>query len=216
MNYPDFIELPFIRETNPPKGFDNCDQYPESLPRYFIEHYTKEKDKIFDPFMGFGTTARVAEEMERIPYGIEADGARHALAAAALEHWQNILHADSADMLQYPWPKMDFCVTSPPYMRTYEQWNPLYGGHPGYKGYDAYLQRLGYIFGQVKQRMKKKALIVVQADNLQKPRKSYTPLVRDFSTVISEHFKPEAEVIVRWTNPQDDYSHTHCLVFKNA
>ncbi len=212
----DFIELPFIRESKPPEGHDNCDQYPESLPRYFIETYTKPKAKVFDPFLGFGTTARVAEELGRIPYGIEADGARFALAAGCLTNWQNIIHADSADMMDYTLPKMDFCITSPPYMPCHHKWNPLYGGHPGYQGYDAYLERLGFIFKQVKHVMKKNALVVVQADNLMRARRPYTPLVRDISLAVSQSFRPEAEIIVKW-NPANDYGlFTHCLVFKTV
>lgn len=216
MIYEDYVELPFIRESEPPSGYANQDQYPESLPRYFIEKYSKPDQKVFDPFLGFGTTASVTEELGRIPFGIEADGARFAWAAGKLEHWQNIVHADSADMMQHKWPKMDLCMTSPPWMPIYEKWNPLYGGHPGYKGYTCYLERLGYIFKQVKQVMKKKSLIVVHVQNLQSPRRAFTPLVKDYSVLLLEIYRFEAEVIVKW-NPEDDYgAYTHCLVFKNS
>lgn len=216
MIYEDFITLPFERESEPPRGFANQDQYPESIPRYFIETYTSPKDKVFDPFLGFGTSASVAEELGRIPYGIEADGARFAWAAGKLEHWQNIMHADSADMMERNWPKMDFCMTSPPWMPLYEKWNPLYGGHPGYKGYDCYIERLGYIFKQIKRVMKKNALVVVHVQNLQFDRRPYTPLVRDYSQVISQSFKPVAEVIVKWDPALDYGAFTYCLIFKNA
>ncbi len=217
MIYEDYIELPFIREAEPPTGYANQDQYPESLPRYFIETYTKPKDKVFDPFVGFGTTASVAEELDRIPYGIEADGARFAWAAGKLEHWQNMIHADSADMMEYKLPKMDFCVTSPPWMPAHEKWNPLYGGHPGYKGYDVYLERMAFIFKQVKRVMKKKSLLVVHVQNLQHPRRSFTPLVRDYSNFLSDIFKFESDVIIKWAPADDDYGkYTHCLIFKTV
>ena len=62
--------------------------------------------------------------------------------------------------------------------------------------------------------MKRHALVVVQADNLQGRR--YTPLVRDISTAVSHALRPEAEIIVRWTQAKPDYPHTHCLVFKKT
>lgn len=216
MLYDYFVTLPFVREAEPPTGYANQDQYPESLPRYFIETYTKPKDKVFDPFLGFGTTASVAEELNRVPYGIEADGSRFAWSAGKLEHWQNIVHADSADMMEHKWPKMDFCVTSPPWMPIHEKWNPLYGGHPGHQGYEAYLERMEFIFKQIKRVMKKNALVVVHVENIQYARRAYTPLVRDYSNLISKSFRPEAEVIVKW-NPSADYGpFTHCLIFKNS
>ena len=109
-------------------------------------------------------------------------------------------------------------MTSPPYMVSDGDWNPLYSGDPEYNGYAAYLKRLEYIFGQVSTIMKKDALVIVQADNIQ--QKSYTPLVRDFHHHISKSLLPQAEIIVRWTGEKPeyhkDYHHTHCLVFKKA
>ena len=216
MSYPSLIELPFQTVQNTPPDEDNSDQYPQSLVQYFLEHHTKKGAKVFDPFLGFGTTAFVAEEMGRVPYGIEADGQRFEWAAGQLEHWQNIRHGDAADAASYGFPKMDFCITSPPYMPCDTKWNPLYRGDPKYAGYDLYLERLGFIFEQIATLMKRGALVVVQADNVLGKR--YTPLVRDFSAKISKHLRPEAEIIVRWSGempaPHKDYTHTHCLVFK--
>ncbi len=212
MTFPAFIELPFDIERPGPAGVEWSDKYPESLVRYFLKTHTQKKDRVFDPFLGFGTTAFVAEELGRIPYGIEADRDRFEWAAGQLDHWQNVTHGDAADIATLGVPKMDFCITSPPYMPCHHKWNPLFGGDPKQAGYDAYLKRLGFIFKQVAGVMKRQALVVVQADNLQGRR--YTPLVRDFSNAISTALRPEAEIIVRWTNGQPDYPHTHCLVFK--
>ncbi len=194
MPYPSFLELPFTTDHNAPMDAENCDQYPESLVRYFLKNYTKKGDKIFDPFIGFGTTAFVAENIERIPYGVEADGERFEWAAGQLEHWQNIIHGDAADIPSYNFPKMDFCITSPPYMPCDEEWNPLYSGDPEYAGYDTYLERIGFIFEQISNTMKKNSLIIVQSDNLQ--GKTYTPLVRDIHYQISKSLKPQAEIMI--------------------
>ncbi len=46
--------------------------FPESLPEWFIKLFTKEYDWVLDPFMGSGTTVRVAQRMRRNSIGIES------------------------------------------------------------------------------------------------------------------------------------------------
>ena len=214
MNYPALIQLPFMRENAvAPKDSDQ-DKYPESFPRYFIEHFTKKKDKVFDPFMGHGTTAFVCEELGRIPYGIEADPERHEWAAGQCAHWQNIRCGDAGDAGEMGFPKMDFCVTSPPFMAINHAWNPLYCGDKIYAGYGRYLARMAEIFAGLKPLMKRGAHVVVHADNVS-GKTAYTPLVRDFSLLISESFKPVGETIIEWQNAPEDYPLTHALIFKN-
>lgn len=215
MAVPDFIELPFTQDFAAPADHDSSDQYPSSLVRYFIAEFTKKKHRVFDPFIGFGTTALVAEDMERVPFGVEADGQRFEWSAGQLEHWQNIMHGDSAELADFGFPQMDFCITSPPWMPMHEKWNPLYGGDPEFAGYDVYLTRMGEVFAAVRGVMKKNATMVVHVSNLSH-KKSFTPLVRDMGSVVSESFKPVGEVVVRWDSASDEHSHTHCLVFKAA
>jgi len=215
MQYPDFITLPYIQEYAAQHGEDASDQYPSALPRHFIEAYTKPKQRVFDPFMGFGTSAFVAEDLGRVPYGVEADGERFEWSAGQLEGWQNIICGDAAEIGTYDFPMMDFCITSPPFIPMHEKWNPLYGGDPEYAGYDAYLARMAEIFAAVKGVMKHNALIVVHVDNIAH-KKSFTPLVRDMSLAVSRSFKPQADVIIKWEDAPDGYALTHCLVFKNA
>jgi len=45
--------------------------FPEWLPEFFINLFTDEGDVILDPFLGSGTTFRVAQRMNRVPVGIE-------------------------------------------------------------------------------------------------------------------------------------------------
>ena len=45
--------------------------FPEDLPEWFIKLFTKKGDCVLDPFMGSGTTAFVAQRLERNAIGIE-------------------------------------------------------------------------------------------------------------------------------------------------
>jgi DNA modification methylase len=45
--------------------------FPEALPEWFIKLFTKEGDWILDPFMGSGTTTRVANRLKRNSIGID-------------------------------------------------------------------------------------------------------------------------------------------------
>ncbi len=45
--------------------------FPEELPKWFINLFTKENDLVLDPFLGSGTTSEVAQSMMRNSIGIE-------------------------------------------------------------------------------------------------------------------------------------------------
>lgn len=207
-----FVTLAYALEREPPPFEGNDIKYPETLVRHFLKEFTKPGDKVFDPFAGLGTTLFVAEEMRRIPFGVEHDARRHQWVAGQLEHWPNHVHGDSAELASYGFPKMDFCMTSPPFMPRHHKWNPLCAGNPANAGYDRYLGRMARVYRQLARIMKRNARIVVQADNV--PGKTFTPLVRDLSTTIGEVLRLEAEIVVAWEGGRDDYRHTHCLVFK--
>lgn len=45
--------------------------FPEALPEWFVKLFTKEGDTVLDPFMGSGTTLRVAQRLARNAIGID-------------------------------------------------------------------------------------------------------------------------------------------------
>jgi DNA modification methylase len=45
--------------------------FPEALPEWFIKLFTQAGDTVLDPFMGSGTTIKVAKQMQRCGIGIE-------------------------------------------------------------------------------------------------------------------------------------------------
>lgn len=188
-------------------------KYPESLVRYFLKKYTKPGDKVFDPFAGLGTTLVVAEEMNRIPYGIEKDRKRYDWVTRQLQNKDNFILGDALNMTEYDFPKFDFSMTSPPYMPKHHKWNPLYAGDTKYAGYDNYLKALGKIYRDLAKFMKKGAYVVVQVDNLR--GKVYTPLAWDIGRVIGDSLKFEGEIILEnMAKNSQDLDHTYCLVYK--
>jgi hypothetical protein len=214
LKYPPFITLPYALERDPPPFEGPEIKYPESLVRYFLDKYTCAGDRVFDPFSGHGTTLFVAEEMHCIPFGFESNRQRFEWVAGQLEHWRNLVHGDSARLLHYGLPKMDFCMTSPPFMPRHHRWNPLFNGDPDKAGYDAYLTQMTYIYEQLSRLLKRNAYAVVQVDNL--AGTVFTPLVWDIGKAIGEVMRLESEIIVSWKMAKKDYPHTHCLVFRNT
>ena len=45
--------------------------FPEALPEWFIKLFTQANDVVLDPFMGSGTTLRVAQRLQRNAVGID-------------------------------------------------------------------------------------------------------------------------------------------------
>lgn len=54
--------------------------FPRSLPEWFIKLFTQEGDVVLDPFLGSGTTAEVAQTLNRHYVGIELKPEYYALA----------------------------------------------------------------------------------------------------------------------------------------
>ena len=59
--------------------------FPEALPEWFIRLFTKEGDIVLDPFLGSGTTSRVAKRMGRNSIGIEVLEEYYTLAKKSLD-----------------------------------------------------------------------------------------------------------------------------------
>ncbi len=58
--------------------------FPEALPEFFIKLFTREGDWVLDPFMGSGTTLRVAQRLGRNAVGIDIMEEHHRIAKESL------------------------------------------------------------------------------------------------------------------------------------
>lgn len=213
MIYDKTVKLPWKLERIAPPFEGNDIKSPEKMFRYIFKNYTQKGDKIFDPFAGLGTSLFVAEEMKRIPFGVEAETQKYEWVAGQLENWTQMICDDAAKLNKYKLPKMDLVITCPPYMEHHTKWNPLYSGDPKYAGYEKYLKRMGFIFGKVVLLMKKTAPLIIQLDNIQNG-KNFTPLIHDIAGVLNKDFIQMGETIVQWGNPKPDYPFTTLLYFK--
>lgn len=59
--------------------------FPEALPEWFIKLFTKKGDLVLDPFMGSGTTNKVAKRLDRNSVGIEVLLEYYEIAKQALQ-----------------------------------------------------------------------------------------------------------------------------------
>jgi site-specific DNA-methyltransferase (adenine-specific)/site-specific DNA-methyltransferase (cytosine-N4-specific) len=73
--------------------------FPEKLPAFFINLFTKKGNVVLDPFAGSGTTAKVAQDEGRRFIAIEAKAANIRLTAIACKKARGGLRDDSADIL---------------------------------------------------------------------------------------------------------------------
>jgi SAM-dependent methyltransferase len=195
----------------PPECQNDDVLFSESLVEHFLREFTREGDVIFDPFAGYGTTLLVAEEMGRIPYGIEFDAQRVAYTRSKLKHPNHLIHGDSRQLASYNLPPFDFSITSPPYMGKHDRENP-FTNYSSQGSYDAYLQDIRSIYKQVRQMMKSNARIVIEVTNL-KLWDGLTTLAWDVAEAVSRVFRFEGEIIVGWDRYGFGYDHSYCLVF---
>ncbi|MEK7310023.1 MAG: site-specific DNA-methyltransferase [Planctomycetota bacterium] len=76
-NVSNWLERDYAYPTNVLHMATECNNknhsavFPEALPEWFIKLFTREHDWVLDPFLGSGTTARVAKRMCRNSIGIE-------------------------------------------------------------------------------------------------------------------------------------------------
>lgn len=82
----------------------------------FIKFFTKEGDKVFDPFLGIGSTTEAAKRTGRIGYGTELNPKYYELAVKRNpEFSDNIHNIDATKLKELDLPEIDFAISSPPY-----------------------------------------------------------------------------------------------------
>lgn len=121
-----YIALTNRQDEALPAPFAEDDvRFTPDLVRTFLAEYTQPGQLVFDPFAGFGTTLRVAEQMGRRACGLELDPARCAYAQSRLRHPETLTCGDARRLSTYGFAPIDFSLTSPPYMSRDDPADPL-------------------------------------------------------------------------------------------
>jgi len=83
------LRIPAYRPPNVKEMGYHVAAYPEELAAFFLECYTDPGDVVLDPFLGSGTTCKVARVMRRRSIGYELHEEFEPLIRARLdEHWE--------------------------------------------------------------------------------------------------------------------------------
>ena len=208
-----YIELENKNTFDLPMEFQDDDvRYSESLVEYFLSEFTQEKDIVFDPFAGFGTTLIVAEQLGRNPYGIEYDEGRVRYIKSKLNKTDNIIHGDSRKLSDYDFPEINFSLTSPPYMTEFGKADPFTAYKIVGDGYQGYLQDIQSIYKQLALKLDNDAKVVIEVANIKKEG-HVTTLAWDIAKSVSEVLLFEGEIIVNWDSYGAGYDHSYCLIF---
>ena len=69
--------------------------FPSDLPAWFIKLFTKERDWVLDPFVGSGTTSKVAQDLRRNSVGIDTLPENCQLAQESVKQPQLVLFEKS-------------------------------------------------------------------------------------------------------------------------
>ena len=187
----------------------------DSLVEYCIKEYSKEGQVVFDPFAGYGTMLLIAEELGRSSYGIEYSKEKASYVQSLLEHPERMIHGDSRKLNEYDLPRIDLCLTSPPYTNASDTENPFVDYRQKGFDYPSYLQEMGNIFSQVAQKMNPSGRLVIEASNLKKDGE-VTTLAWDIAREVSKTFHFDGETVIGWDEYGYGYNHSYCLVFSKA
>ncbi|WP_137287380.1 DNA methyltransferase [Halorussus salinisoli] len=217
-----FVTLQYEQETAIPSEYDDV-RTPEAYVRHFLREFSEEGDVVFDPFAGFGTTLAVAEELGRVPHGVEFEADRVESIRDRIDHEENVVHGNALELDPGDFPAFDCCLTSPPYMEQSMGVNPFRNYADGSESdYETYLRDLTDLFARLADLAAPDASVLVDVSNM-KYEGDVTTLAWDAAESVSESFHFEGEVVVGWEGEARDdrdggtygygYDHSYCLAF---
>jgi len=204
----------------PPRFQSDDVRFSDSFAEYFISHFSRPGDMVFDPFAGFGTTLYAGEKLGRRVFGVECLPERTEYIKNNLKNQRAIVCGSSLRLDMLDLPEIDLVLTSPPYMQKAN--HPQYP-FAGYRitglTYDDYLRDIAGIFGQIKKRLSLGAYAVIEVSNLL-ISDVFTPLAWDVAESVSQVMPFKQEVVIEWQGDASPaygfgYDHSYAMIFRN-
>ncbi|WP_154402146.1 TRM11 family SAM-dependent methyltransferase [Ornithinimicrobium cavernae] len=185
------------------------------LVRAVLEDLTRPGDRVLDPFAGFGTTLRVAEEMGRAAVGVELLAERCAVSGEVAPRSQ-VVCGDARRLRALVEGPFDLVLTSPPYMAADDHPEDPLAGYTGTEtSYPRYLEELRGILAQSLGLLGPEGHLVVNVANIDTGTR-FTPLAWDVGRLLAEVGRLTQDVFVCWDRSWHDLAGDYLLVARPA
>jgi DNA modification methylase len=175
----------------------------------FIRFFTKSGQVVLDPFVGIGSTLVACDRTKRKGIGIELNPKYAKIAKMRTK--QQVIIGDARKIDEMDLPKIDYCITSPPY------WNILQRSTKDFRNerkefgldvqysnektdlgniadYEEFLNSLVDIYNKIYKILRNEAYITIIVKNVKKKGKLY-PLAWDLARLLNETYVLKDEKI---------------------
>ncbi|MGB3346657.1 MAG: DNA methyltransferase [Candidatus Humimicrobiia bacterium] len=175
----------------------------------FIKFFTKPGEIVLDPFLGIGSTLVACDRTKRKGIGIELVKKYAEMAKKRTK--QKIITGDARDISKMNLPKIDYCITSPPYWNILNRstgefkktraskglptkYSDLEKDIGNIKEYYAFIDVIYNIFSQIYNILREGKYVTIIVKNIKKKGKLY-PLAWDIARRLGELYELKDERI---------------------
>jgi DNA modification methylase len=195
-----------------PNSEDHPATYSPTMIEDFINFFTKRGATVLDPFCGIGSTLVAAKRTGRIGYGIELNKKYYEVCLKRTPEFKKNIYNESCENLKnIKIPKIDFCISSPPYWDVLNRSTGNFQNKREGKGldvkysskvedlgniedYDEFIKRLSKVYEDIFPLMKKGGYVVIIIKNVKKEGVLY-PLAWDLAKSLSKTYTLKDEKI---------------------
>ena len=175
-----------------------------------LEDLTRPGDRVLDPFVGFGTTLRVAESLGLRAVGVELLPDRCAIAAAEAPA-SIVVQGEARRLSDLVAGPFDLVLTSPPYRAVDDGPEDPLSAYTGSGSYEHYLDELRGILAQCLDLLAPHGHLVVNVANIDSGS-TFTPLAWDVGRLLNEVGRLTQDVFVCWDRSWHDLAGDYLLV----
>lgn len=195
-----------------PDSKDHPATFSPTMIEGFVRFFTKQGQRVLDPFCGIGSTLVACKRSRRIGYGIELNKKYYEVSLKRVpEFRENIFNCNAKDLTSLGLPEIDFSISSPPYwnmlnrstrdfkkLRTKSNLDYKYSVDGQDLGniteYDEFLNRVSNIYLAMYDLLKQGGYLVIIVKNVKKGGKLY-PLAWDLARSLSKKYVLKDEKI---------------------